>query len=172
MKLVKILCDMRNKVKFILLILQILFCLSCEGPFVLDEELIQEKEPRGKVISEDIVVQFDDAKVYSKNLNNWGRSYYLTNIDNVEKFLFYICEFDCNEKIQKYQFENEHIAFLIKGSTRFRSKNRLILYRINKNESFELLDTVSEVYTTFRFESNKFIYVLENGTEKSIVLNE
>ena len=53
------------------------------------------------------------------------------------KIYFYICEFDCNEKIQKYQFENEHIAFLIKGSTRFRSKNRLILYRINKNEMLE-----------------------------------
>ncbi|MFN3784565.1 MAG: hypothetical protein ACK4R6_11630 [Spirosomataceae bacterium] len=166
---------MKNIILFALLFAEIV-CVSCEKNFVTDEELMNEDSPYNlKVKSTETILKNGTLELLAKDVGG-GTNYFFKNSSSVEYFLFITCDLDCSQYIEKIEWDKINNCFSVlireKYKTNFKTKNRLILYKIVCDVPMELLDTVSEVYTTFRFESNKFIYVLENGTEKSIVLNE
>ena len=106
----------------------------------------------------------------------WGDNYhFVVEGSPTDLFLFNVCTLDCNESLQKTDWDKYTNTFYVYitakfKSGRFETQNRLILYQVKNDTPVKLLDTVKEVYKTFRFEDKKFIYTLQDGTERSIEL--
>ena len=156
--------------KNLIILVNICFLLiACKGPFLTDEDLTKESVSKETVKSQKIISENGTQYIIEKNIGV-GNNYFFSCITCVETFLFLTCNFDCSEKMETIEWNKQQnaIVFLTKNSTRFQTKNRLILYKIVNDKPVKLLDTVKDVYKTFRFEGNKFVYVLEDGTEKTI----
>ena len=160
---------MKNNVLFILISLVSL--LSCEGLLITDEILKDEKATSGTPKSELVLVENENYLLIEKDFGV-GKNYFFRSVSGEETFLFLTCNWDCGEKLEVFlrSADQNYFAFLTKNSSRIKSGNRLILYQVIDNKPVELLDTVKEVYKTFRFEGKKFIYTLQDGTERSIEL--
>ena len=147
------------------------FFIACTGPFLTDDDLKTERASTESVKSQKIISENGTQYIIEKDIGV-GSNYFFSCPVCSETFLFLTCNFDCNEKMEAVEWNKQTnaVAFLTKNSTRFKSGNRLILYQVTNNKPVKLLDTVKDVYKTFTFESNDFVYTLESGEVKKISL--
>jgi hypothetical protein len=147
--------------------------VSCERTYITDEDLLNQKQYTGKVQRESKIIENGFLYVMEKDLGD-GRNYFFNCPTCEESFLFLTCNVDCNEYVDKSEWnvKTNSFAFLVRSKfqTNFKTKNRLILYKVANNKPVKLLDTVKDVYKTFSFEGSDFVYTLEIGEIKKISL--
>ncbi len=164
---------MKRVYSAIAVITLIMTLVSCEKTYITDEDLLNQKQYDGKVQRESKIIENGLWYVMEKDVGE-GRNYFFNCPTCEESFLFLTCNVDCNEYVDKseWHIKTNSFAFLVRSKfqTNYKTKNRLILYKIVNNKPVKLIDTVKDVYKTFTFEGNDFVYTLENGEVKKINL--
>jgi hypothetical protein len=153
--------------KISVLVFLILLGISCSPEYI---EISNGDKPFKGEKNETIYFQRGEVTIKEIKTSFLESNFYVSIDGGSAIFLFNYCRTDCNEKITQFLFQDNSFAFLLGGSNRYKNGNRLKVFQMENRVPNVLFDSQDEVYKTFRFEDKKFIYTLQDGTERVIEL--